>query len=151
RGPARPPPRAALLPLPARCLCYGASWKWSKLVELAANDGPEIFLQPRIFWRVIACRLLRFELDPRVGWNEPGRDGHTFADLDSGFDDRVKFHVRHRNEAIDPVDTEPVQHVGHQLLEARILDARDAFGALEIGCRLVAARLALPRVVDEEF
>jgi hypothetical protein len=37
------------------------------------------------------------------------------------------------------------------LLEAGVLDAGDAFGALEIGRRLVAARLALAGVVDEEF
>ena len=48
-------------------------------------------------------------------------------------------------------DAEPVHHVGHQLLEARVLHAGDAFGALEIGRRLVAARLALARVVDEEL
>ena len=44
-----------------------------------------------------------------------------------------------------------MDHVRHQLLEARVLDAGDAFGALEIGRRLVAARLALARIVDEEL
>ena len=44
-----------------------------------------------------------------------------------------------------------MQHVRHQLLEARVLHAGDAFGALEIGRRLVAALLALAGVVDEEL
>ena len=44
-----------------------------------------------------------------------------------------------------------MDHVRHQLLEARVLDAGDAFGALEIGRRLVAARLALAGVVDQEL
>ena len=48
-------------------------------------------------------------------------------------------------------DAEPVQHVGHQLLEAHVLHAGDAFGALEVGGRLVAALLALARVVDQEL
>ena len=64
---------------------------------------------------------------------------------------RVVLHVRHRHEAVDAADAEPVQHVRHQLLEARVLHAGDAFGALEIGRRLVAARLALARVVDQEL
>ena len=54
-------------------------------------------------------------------------------------------------EPVDAADAEPVQHVRHELLEARVLDAGDAFGALEIGRRLVAARLALAGVVDEEL
>ena len=41
--------------------------------------------------------------------------------------------------------------VGHQLLEARVLHAGDAFGALEIGGGRVAALLALARVVDQEL
>ncbi len=41
--------------------------------------------------------------------------------------------------------------VGHQLLEARVLHAGHTLGALEIGRRLVAARLALAGVVDQEL
>ena len=44
-----------------------------------------------------------------------------------------------------------MQHVRHQLLEARVLHAGDAFGALEIGRGLIAALLALARVVDQEL
>ncbi len=41
--------------------------------------------------------------------------------------------------------------VRHQLLEARVLDAGHAFGALEVGGSGVAALLALPGVVDQEL
>ena len=44
-----------------------------------------------------------------------------------------------------------MQRVRHQLLEARVLHAGDAFGALEIGRGGVAALLALARVVDQEL
>ena len=43
------------------------------------------------------------------------------------------------------------KHVGHQLLEAHVLHAGDAFGALEVGRRRIAAGLALAGVVDEEL
>ena len=48
-------------------------------------------------------------------------------------------------------DAEPVEHVRHQLLEAHVLHAGDAFGAVEIGVGAVAAALPLARVVDQEF
>ena len=44
-----------------------------------------------------------------------------------------------------------MQHVGHQFLKAHVLHAGDAFRALEIGIRPVAAGLALARVVDQEL
>jgi hypothetical protein len=44
-----------------------------------------------------------------------------------------------------------VEHVGHQLLEAGVLHAGDAFRPLEIGRGLVAALLALSGVVDQEL
>ena len=47
--------------------------------------------------------------------------------------------------------TEPMDHVGHQLLESRVLDAGNAFGALEIGRGGVAAFLPLARIVDQEL
>ena len=44
-----------------------------------------------------------------------------------------------------------MEHVGHELLEAHVLGAGDALGALEIGLRPVAALLALARVVNQEL
>ncbi len=52
---------------------------------------------------------------------------------------------------IDAAQPKPMQRVRHQLLEACILDAGDAFGALEIGRGRVAAFLSLARIVDEEL
>ena len=46
---------------------------------------------------------------------------------------------------------EPVEDVGHELLEAHVLDAGHAFGALEIRRRAIAADLPLARVVDQEL
>ena len=43
------------------------------------------------------------------------------------------------------------KQVGHQLLEAHVLHARDALGAIEVLRRRIAAGLALARVVDEEL
>jgi hypothetical protein len=60
-----------------------------------------------------------------------------------GSRDGVVLHVRHGHEPVDAADAEPVQHVGHELLEAGVLDAGHAFGALEIGGGLVAALLPL--------
>ena len=44
-----------------------------------------------------------------------------------------------------------MEQVGHQLLEAHVLDARHAFGAVEVLRRRIAAGLALARVVDQEL
>ena len=66
-------------------------------------------------------------------------------------DHRVVLDVAHRDQAVDARYAEPVQHVRHQLLEAHVLDAGDALGALEVGRGAVAARLALARVVDQEL
>ena len=44
-----------------------------------------------------------------------------------------------------------MEHVGHQLLEAHVLNAGDAFGTGEVARRGVATLLALARVVDQEL
>ena len=108
-------------------------------------------LRPRRLGREVAGRLLGLHLDLRVGGNQLVRDRHALDDLDALGVDRVVLHVAHRNEAVDAVDAEPVDHVGHQLLEARVLHAGDAFGALEVGVGAVAALLPLARVVDQEL
>ncbi|MFO1312405.1 MAG: hypothetical protein U1F41_10130 [Burkholderiales bacterium] len=70
----------------------------------------------------------------------------TLAHLDARAGDCVVLHVAHRHEAMDAAHAEPVQHVGHQLLEAHVLHARDALGAQEVVARGVAALLPLARV-----
>ena len=87
----------------------------------------------------------------RVVRDELGGDRDLPIDGDPLGQDRVALHVAHRHEALDAPDPEPVQHVGHELLETHVLDAGHAFGALEIGLRPISARLALARVVDEKL
>ena len=41
--------------------------------------------------------------------------------------------------------------VGHELLEARVLDTRDAFRAREIGRGLISTRLTFARVIYQKF
>src|ERR1700721_1549437 len=61
------------------------------------------------------------------------------------------LHVAHRNEAVDTLQAEPVDHVRHQLLAAGILHPGHAFGALEILRGGIAALLALASVVNQEL
>src|SRR5215207_6573688 len=123
----------------------------SETLQVAALDAGERGGVEGAGGRVVAGRLLGLELDLRVRRHQPVRDRHALEDLDAGRENRVVFHVRHGHEAVDAGDAEPVEHVRHELLEARVLHAGDAFGALEIGRGLIAALLPLPGVVDEEF
>ena len=86
-----------------------------------------------------------------VGRHQIVGDRDALDDLDALAGQRVVLHVAHGNEAVDPLQAEPVDHVRHQLLEAGILHAGDAFGALEIVRGGVAALLALAGVVDQEL
>src|SRR5262249_10139096 len=124
--------------------------KASELVERAADRRRQVLRLNRRA-RVVARRLLGRHLDLGVRRNELVRDRDALDDLDAVYDQRLVFHVAHGSEAIDAGDAEPVQHVGHELLEARVLHAGDAFRALEIGRGGVATLLALSRVVHEEL
>mmetsp|Transcript_5882 Transcript_5882/g.12842 ORF Transcript_5882/g.12842 Transcript_5882/m.12842 type:complete len:208 (-) Transcript_5882:987-1610(-) len=72
-------------------------------------------------------------------------------DLDPGRGDRVVLHVRHGDEAVDLLDAEPQQRVGHQFLEAHVLYTSYHLGALEVVLRRVAALLPLACIVDHEL
>ena len=56
-------------------------------------------------------------------------------------------HIAHRHHVVDLLDTEPVQHVGHERLETHVLDARDEFRRFEVLVGGVTATLA--QVVDQ--
>src|SRR5690242_12483848 len=101
--------------------------------------------------REIARCLLGRDLDRRVERHQPVRDRDLLDDLDALRGQRTVFEVRHRDPAVDAADPEPMKDIGHQLLKAHILDAGNAFGAVEIGVGAVAAHLPLARVVDEEL
>ncbi|CCD99338.1 hypothetical protein BRAS3809_2590011 [Bradyrhizobium sp. STM 3809] len=122
----------------------------SVLLERAA-DGVAKLLRLLRLQREIAGGLLRRDLDMGVGRDQLVGDRHALDDVDALADQRIVFHVAHRDEAVDPLDAEPVDDIRHQLLETRILHAGDAFGALEVSGRGVAVLLALARIVDEEL
>ena len=101
--------------------------------------------------RVVAGGLLGGDFDMRVGRHQFVGNRNPLDDLDALAHQRVVLHVAHRNEAVDPANAKPMQHVRHELLEARVLHTGDAFGALEVGRRGVAAFLALARVINQEL
>src|SRR6185295_17143109 len=79
------------------------------------------------------------------------RNRNAFDNFNALPGQRLVFHVAHRDETIDAGDSEPVDHIGHELLEPRILHAGHAFRPLEISSSCVTPLLALARVVDEKF
>ena len=89
--------------------------------------------------------------DHGVLWYEVRWKRDPLANLNSSSDKCVVFEIRHRHEAVDSRDTEPMKGIGHQLLEACVLDTCHALGARKVRCRLISTRLALARVVYQEF
>lgn len=59
----------------------------------------------------------------------------------------VDVHIAHRNHVVDFRDTQPVQDIGHERLEAHILHTRDELRRLEVLVGRVAA--AFTEVVHE--
>src|SRR5262249_21487375 len=105
-------------------------------------------------WRLrgeVSGGLLRRNLDLGIAGNEVIRKRHTLHDFNSLTDQRVIFHVAHRNQPIDARYPEPVERVGHQLLETRIFNPRDAFGSLKVRRSHVPPFLPLARIVDQEL
>ena len=123
----------------------------SQNLSSGAADRIGQVLRLRRLRRVIAGGLLGRDFHMGVGGNQLVWNRHAFDDLDALADQRIIFHVAHRDEPVDAPQTEPMDRVRHQLLEARVLNAGDAFGALEIGGGGVAALLPLARVVDQEL
>eukprot|EP00967_Tisochrysis_lutea_P020483 scaffold23250_cov31-Tisochrysis_lutea.AAC.5 len=56
-----------------------------------------------------------------------------------------------RNAPIDLLDSQPEQGVGHQLLEAHVLNSGNLAGPLKVILRGVSADLTLACVVDHEL
>ena len=75
----------------------------------------------------------------------------TRGDLDAVAHQGVMLHVAHRHQAVDLLDAQPMQHIGHELLKAHVLHAGDALGAGKILIGAIAALLPLARVVDQEL
>src|SRR5690606_33409808 len=131
--------------------CAGSFRLPTLLLLEAAALGLLQLLGIRDLLGVITGGLLGVHLHLRIGGNEFVGDRHALGHLYAAVDDGLELHVAHGDQPVDARDAEPVQHVGHQFLEAHILHAGDAFRALEIGLGPVAALLPLARVVDEEL
>src|SRR5215213_6483721 len=132
-------------PAPASGSCASEAFE---VATLDLIQGGRVW---RSFGGVVAGRLLGFDLDLSIRRHQFGRNRHPLHHLDAGAGDGIVLHVRHGHEPVDALDAEPVQHVGHELLEASILHARHAFGAFEIRRGLIATLLPLARIVDEEL
>ena len=104
-----------------------------------------------LFRRIISGGFFGRYLDMGVGRHKLIGQRHALDNLDALGDERVMFHVAHRDEAVDAAQTEPMNDVGHQLLEPGVLNAGDAFGPFEIGARRIAAFLAFAGVVDQKL
>ena len=68
------------------------------------------------------------------------RDIISPLDLNSTFHDGIVLHVAHGYQIVHFGNTQPVENIWHQRLEAHIFDARDKLGGLEVPvCRVAAA------------
>src|SRR5215831_13231408 len=99
----------------------------------------------------VARGLLGRDLDLRIRRDKLVRDGNTLYDLHALTNERVVFHITHRNEPINSPHAKPMDHVRDKLLEPGVLHSGHAFRALKIGRRGVATLLALARIVNKEL
>src|SRR5215471_12317375 len=120
----------------------------SEILERAADRIGEV---RRRFWRVITGGPLGVDLHMSVGWHQFPGNWNPLYDLDALRHQRVIFHVAHGHEAIKPPHAEPMDRIGHQLLESGILYPGNTFGALKIGRGLITAFLTLARVIDQKL
>src|SRR3954453_1417643 len=116
---------AAALSSERACNSKASAINRSVFFQRTPDNAVDVLLR-RDVGGVIAGGLLRGDLDIGVGGYELGRDRHALDDVDALRGQRVVLHVAHREEAVDALQAEPVDGVGHQLLEARVLDAGDA-------------------------
>jgi hypothetical protein len=101
--------------------------------------------------REVTRGLLGRDLDLRIRRDKLVRNGNALYDLHVLTNERVVFHIAHRNEPINSPQAKPMDHVRHELLEPGVLHSGHAFRALKIGRRGVATLLALTRIVNKEL
>src|SRR5260370_16587148 len=82
--------------------------------------------------RIVTGGLLCRDFHMRVGGHKIVGNWHAFDDFDALAGQRIVLHVAHGNEAVDSLQSEPVHHIRHQLLESGLLHPAYTFGALEI-------------------
>src|SRR2546423_2871755 len=121
----------------------------ASLVEASPHRAG--IIAARAFAGKISGGELGLNLHARVRRNHVIGQRYAFVDGDTLAKERVALTAAHRGEAMDAGDAEPMQHVGHQLLEAHVAHSGDAFGAREVVGRTIAALLTLARIVDQEL
>src|ERR1700741_1252722 len=101
----------------------------SILIERSPDRMSEVF-GLLLFRRIISGGLFGRYLDMGVSRDKLVGQRHALDDLDALGEGSIVFHGVHRKKAVDAAQTEPMNDVGHQLLESRVLDPGDTFGAL---------------------
>ncbi len=135
------------------------------LLPSTSNRLHEVLLRDLLATRKVASRNLRVYLYARVGRNEIVGKVVALENRNPGLHNGVVFptikfvsalrrwskvrdlHVTHGHHVVDLLNTEPVQDVGHESLEAHVFDARDLLRRLEILIGRIATPLA--KIVDQ--
>mmetsp|Transcript_3601 Transcript_3601/g.10927 ORF Transcript_3601/g.10927 Transcript_3601/m.10927 type:complete len:215 (-) Transcript_3601:2485-3129(-) len=137
------------------CIVRGVSLRNGGVVGLvlAADDAFQGLLgDARVrLASVVPQKHLCRDFDLGVLGHHLWRDLDALVDADARLDDGVVLHVRHGDEAVDALDAQPVQHVGHQSLEPRVCDASDGLRAIEVLRGAITALLSFAHVVDQVF
>ena len=101
------------------------------------------------FAGIVAMEDLGRDLNLRIFGHKLLRNFNSVHDLDAGINDCIVLHVRHGNEVMDLGHTQEVERIGHQSLEARVLNSGNLLRTIEIILRRITALLALPGIVDQ--
>ena len=100
----------------------------TQLSTISFIEGPADCSRQRLVWghtigREVARGLLGRDLDLRIRRHKLVWNGNALNDLHALANERVVFHVAHRNEPIDSPQAKPMDHVRHKLLEPDVLAA----------------------------
>src|SRR5215472_11586242 len=136
---------------PCRGITTQMQFSTISFVERPADCSRHRLVWGHTIGREVARSLLGRDLDLRIRRDKLVWDGNALYDLHALTNERVVFHITHRNEPIDSLQAKPMDHVRHKLLEPDVLDSGHAFRALKIGRRGVATLLALARIVNKEL
>mmetsp|Transcript_10778 Transcript_10778/g.15559 ORF Transcript_10778/g.15559 Transcript_10778/m.15559 type:complete len:337 (+) Transcript_10778:1323-2333(+) len=97
---------------------------------------------------VVASSNLGIDLNVGVLRNVGVWDRDTLHDFNTSFHNGVVFFAGHRQQPVDTLDTQPTECIGHQLLEAGVLNSCNGFCLKKIFLSPVTAFLVLSSVVD---
>jgi len=92
---------------------------------------------------------LSINLDTTIRRDHIVGNGYTLMDRNALIDNSIVLHVGHAEHSVNLGDTQPVQDIWHQSLEAHVLDTGNILSALEVLAGTIFASLS--GVVDEVF